>query len=329
MTKPKKKLRIGLLTTGGDCPGLNAAIRAVTRTSIYYGHEVIGFLRGYEGLIENQFILMNSHSVSNILQRGGTILKTARSERFKTVEGRQMAADNLKAHTLDALVVIGGDGSFRGIETFTREHPIPVVGIPKTIDNDIFGTDTAIGYDTALNTVVQAIDKIRDTADSHDRLFFVEVMGRDAGMIALLSGIGSGAEAILIPETKTRMEQIIQILKRGWNRKKTSMIVIVAEGDDAGGAYKIAQEVKLRFQHFDTRVSVLGHMQRGGSPSCADRVLASRLGVAAVEALIEGRSNEMVGIVNNQLVHTPLPVVVNSKKEFPMDLMRIAEILSL
>lgn len=329
MSKTKKKLRIGVLTTGGDCPGLNAAIRAVTRTSIYYGHEVIGFLRGYEGLIENQYLLMNSHSVSNILQRGGTILKTARSERFKTVEGRAIAAENLKGHNLDALVVIGGDGSFKGIETFTREHPMRVVGIPKTIDNDIYGTDYAIGYDTALNTVVQAVDKIRDTADSHDRLFFVEVMGRDAGMIALLSGIGSGAEAILIPESKTRVEQIIHILKRGWNRKKTSMIVLVAEGDDAGGAYKIAQEVKSRFSHFDTRVSVLGHMQRGGSPSCSDRVLASRLGVAAVEALLEGRSNEMVGVVNNQIVHTPFPVVVNSKKEFPMELMRIAEILSL
>ncbi|HRH66727.1 MAG TPA: 6-phosphofructokinase [Bacteroidia bacterium] len=329
MTKPKKKLRIGVLTTGGDCPGLNAAIRAVTRTSIFYGHEVIGFLRGYEGLIENQFMLLNSHSVSNILQRGGTILKTARSERFKTIEGRKMAATNLQAHAIDSLIVIGGDGSFRGIDIFTREHPISVIGIPKTIDNDIYGTDSAIGYDTALNTVVQAIDKIRDTADSHDRLFFVEVMGRDAGMIALLSGIGSGAEAILIPETKTRMEQIVHILKRGWNRKKTSMIVIVAEGDEVGGAYKIAEEVRKNFSHYDTRVSVLGHMQRGGSPSCADRVLASRLGVAAVEALMEGRSNEMVGIVNNQLVHTPFPVIVSSQKEFPMDLMRIAEILSL
>lgn len=207
MTKPKKKLKIGVLTTGGDCPGLNAAIRAVVRTCIFYGHDVVGFLRGYEGLIENQFILMNSHSVSNILQRGGTILKTARSERFKTVEGRQKAAENLQSLSIDALIVIGGDGSFRGIETFTREHPIPVIGIPKTIDNDIYGTDTAIGYDTALNTVVQAIDKIRDTADSHDRLFFVEVMGRDAGMIAVLSGIGSGAEAILIRKQK-----------RGWNK---------------------------------------------------------------------------------------------------------------
>lgn len=325
----KKIERVGLVTTGGDCPGLNAAIRAVTRTCIYYGHEVVGFLRGYEGLIDNHYISMNSHSVSNILQRGGTILKTARSERFKTPEGRAQAAENLKNHQIDGLVVIGGDGSFRGVDTFTKEHPVNVIGIPKTIDNDIYGTDSAIGYDTALNTVVQAVDKIRDTADSHDRLFFVEVMGRDAGMIAVLAGIGSGAEAILVPETKTKVEQIFGILERGWNRKKTSMIVIVAEGDEAGGAYTIAGEVKKHFPQFDTRVSVLGHMQRGGSPTCTDRVLASRLGVAAVEALLEGHSNEMVGIINNHVVYTPFQDVVNTKKEFPMELMRIAEILSL
>lgn len=321
--------KIAIITTGGDCPGLNAAIRAVVRTAIYNHLEVVGVVRGYEGLIDGNFIPLQSQSVSNILQRGGTILKTARSERFKTAEGRKAAFDNLKANGIDGIIVLGGDGSFRGISTFLREHPMPVIGIPKTIDNDIYGTDYAIGYDTALNTVVQAVDKIRDTADSHDRLFFVEVMGRDAGMIAVLSGIGSGAEAILIPETVTRVDQIIHILSRGWERKKTSMIVIVAEGDDSGGAYKIADEVKSRFQQYDTRVSVLGHMQRGGSPTCFDRVLASRLGVAAVEKLIAGEQGKMVGIVNNEIALTSFDVVVSSKKEFPMDLMRVAEILSL
>jgi 6-phosphofructokinase 1 len=321
--------KIGLLTTGGDCPGLNAAIRAVVRTAMFHQLEVTGVVRGYEGLIEGTFLPMESHSVSNILQRGGTILKTARSERFKTKEGRVAAATNIQRQGIEGLVVIGGDGSFRGLQTFLSEHPIPAIGIPKTIDNDIYGTDFAIGYDTALNTVVQAVDKIRDTADSHDRLFFVEVMGRDAGMIAILSGIGSGAEAILIPETVTRVEQIISILNRGWERKKTSMIVMVAEGDDSGGAYKIAEEVKSRFQQYDTRVSVLGHMQRGGSPTCFDRVLASRFGVAAVEQLMAGVSGKMVGLINNHIELTDFDVVVKNKKEFPMDLMRVAEVLSL
>jgi 6-phosphofructokinase 1 len=325
----KKIQKIALLTTGGDCPGLNAGIRAVVRSAIYHQVEVMGVVRGYEGLIENNFMPLHSHSVSNILQRGGTILKTARSERFKTQEGRALAYAHLQYNEIDAIVLLGGDGSFRGINSFLSEYPLPVIGIPKTIDNDIFGTDYAIGYDTALNTVVQAVDKIRDTADSHDRLFFVEVMGRDAGMIALQSGIGSGAEAILIPETQTRVEQIVNILNRGWERKKTSMIVIVAEGDDSGGAYKIAEEVKSRFKQYDTRVSVLGHMQRGGSPTCFDRVLASRLGVAAVEALLSGRQGEMVGLVNNQIVYTPFAQVVTGKKELPMDLMRVAEVLSL
>jgi len=321
--------KIAVLTTGGDCPGLNPAIRAVVRSSIYYNLNVVGVLRGYEGLIDDQFIEMNSHSVGNILQRGGTILKTARSERFRTLEGRQKAYENIIKNGVEGLIVIGGDGSFRGIEQFTNEHPITVIGIPKTIDNDIYGTDFAIGYDTAVNTVIQAVDKIRDTADSHDRLFFVEVMGRDTGMIALFGGIGSGAEAILIPETKTKMDKIVEILERGWTRKKTSMIVMVAEGDDAGGAYKIAKEVKKRFSQFDTRVSILGHMQRGGSPTSADRVLASRLGVSAVEALLEGRSNEMVGIIDNKLVLTSFQDVVSKEKSFPYELMRIAEILSL
>lgn len=317
------------MTTGGDCPGLNAAIRAVVRSSVFYGYEVTGFLRGYEGLIDNQCVSMVSHSVSNILQRGGTILKTARSERFRQSDGRKQGYENLLKNEVDALIVLGGDGSLRGLEVFSTEYNFPVMGIPKTIDNDIYGTDHAIGYDTALNTVVQAVDKIRDTADSHDRLFFIEVMGRDAGMIALLGGIGSGAEIILVPETKTRVDRIVDVLNRGWNRKKSSMIVIVAEGDDSGGAYKIAREVKQRFVRFDTRVSILGHVQRGGSPSCADRVLASRLGVAAVEGLRAGHVRDMTGIINNMVVYTPLNHVVNNKAKFPSDLMRIAEILSL
>jgi 6-phosphofructokinase 1 len=321
--------KIGVLTTGGDCPGLNAAIRAVVRTAIYRELNITGVMHGYDGLIDGNFINLSSHSVSNILQRGGTILKTARSERFKTGEARKKAFENISQEGIEALIVIGGDGSFRGIEKFSSEFNLPAIGIPKTIDNDIFGTDFSIGFDTALNTVVQAVDKIRDTADSHNRLFFIEVMGRDAGMIALYSGIAGGSEAILIPESKTRIEQIIKILERGWRRKKSSMIVIVAEGDDAGGAYDIAEEVKKQFSEYDTRVSVLGHMQRGGSPTCADRVLASRLGVAAVEALLNGKKNEMVGIINNKVVLTSFSEVVKGKKEFPGELMRIAEILSL
>jgi 6-phosphofructokinase 1 len=324
----QKLKRIAVLTTGGDCPGLNAAIRAVVRTAFYYKIEVMGIRRGYEGLINNDFISMPPESVSNILQRGGTILKTARSEKFKTAEGHKTAFENLTRNETDALVVIGGDGSFRGIHDFTKSYPVRVIGIPKTIDNDIYGTDNCIGYDTAVNTVIEAVDKIRDTAASHDRLFFVEVMGREAGMIALTSGIAVGAEAILIPETKTKIEQVINILERGWKRKKTSMIVIVAEGDDAGGAYAIAKEVKKRFKEYDTRVSVLGHMQRGGTPTYADRLLASQLGVAAVEALIDGRKDEMVGIVNNKLVYTSLKEVAENKKAIDVNLLRIAEILS-
>jgi 6-phosphofructokinase 1 len=326
MSKYKK---IGIVTTGGDCPGLNAAIRAVVRTGIYHGTEVVGIYRGYEGMITGSFKSLSSVDVSNILQRGGTILKTARSEGFKTESGRKSAYENLKKEGIEALVVIGGDGSFKGMESFSREFDIPSIGIPKTIDNDIFGTDNAIGFDTALNTVVQVIDKIRDTADSHNRLFFIEVMGRDTGMIAIHSGIAGGAEAILIPESATKIEQIVNILDRGWQRKKSSMIVVVAEGDDAGGAYQIAKEVKKRFSQYDTRVSVLGHMQRGGSPSCFDRVLASRMGVAATEALLEGKSNEMVGVINDQITFTSYSDVVNNKKAFPSHLMSIAEILSL
>ncbi|MCX6275072.1 MAG: 6-phosphofructokinase [Bacteroidetes bacterium] len=320
--------RIAVVTTGGDCPGLNAAIRAVVRTSIHHGLEIKGIVHGYDGLISGDLIDLKNESVSNIIQRGGTILKTSRSDRFKTDEGMKLAAEQVKSNNIDALVVIGGDGSFRGAEKFSSIHGINVMCIPKTIDNDIFGTDQSIGFDTAVNTVVQAVDKIRDTAASHDRLFFVEVMGRDSGMIALTSGIAVGAEAILIPETDTRVEQLVKILERGWQRKKTSMIVIVAEGDDAGGAYAIAEEVKKRFTGFDTRVSILGHMQRGGSPTSADRVLASRLGFAVIEGLVEGRKNEMVGVINNQIHFTPLSEVVNNRKLIDRSLVTIAHMLS-
>jgi len=320
--------KIAVLTTGGDCPGLNAAIRAVVRTSMHHGLEVTGVLHGYDGLISGDFIELKNESVSNIIQRGGTMLKTSRSNRFKTDEGMNQAAEQVKKNNIDALVVIGGDGSLRGAEKFSSQHGIVVMGIPKTIDNDIYGTDNSIGFDTAVNTVVQAVDKIRDTAASHDRLFFVEVMGRDSGMIALTSGIAVGAEAILIPETATRVDQLVQILERGWERKKYSMIVIVAEGDDAGGAYKIAEKVKIKFPQFDTRVSILGHMQRGGSPTSADRVLASRLGFAAVEGLMEGRKNEMVGMVNSAIRFIPLKEVTAQRKVMDKSLVNIANILS-
>lgn len=319
---------IAVVTTGGDCPGLNAAIRAVVRTSMHHGLEVTGVVHGYDGLISGDFTELKNESVSNILQRGGTMLKTSRSDQFKTEEGRKIAAGHVKRNNIDALIVIGGDGSLKGAEQFSTEHGINVIGIPKTIDNDIFGTDQSIGFDTAVNTVVQAVDKIRDTAASHDRLFFVEVMGRDSGMIALTSGIAVGAEAILIPETETRLEQLVKILERGWQRKKSSMIVIVAEGDEAGGAYKIAEEVKKTFTEFDTRVTILGHVQRGGSPTSADRVLASRLGFAAVEGLLEGRRNEMVGVINNQIHFTLLKEVVNNRKFIDRSLVTIAHMLS-
>lgn len=321
---------IAVLTTGGDCPGLNAAIRAVVRTSIFHELKITGVMHGYDGLIAGNFIELKNESVSNILQRGGTILKTARSSQFKTEEGMKAAAMNLKKNNIDALIIIGGDGSMKGAAEFASMTDLPVIGIPKSIDNDIYGTDVSIGFDTAVNTVIEAVDKIRDTAASHDRLFFIEVMGKDSGMIALISGIGAGAEAILIPETQTKVDQLEKILDRGWNRKKSSMIVVVAEGDEAGGAYQIAEKVKERFKNqFDTRVTILGHVQRGGSPTCADRVLASRLGVAAVEGLMEGRKNEMAGIINNRVVFTSLAEVVKNKKEIDRSLVRIAEILSL
>ena len=320
--------RIGVLTSGGDSPGMNAAIRAVVRTAINENLEVLGIYRGYQGLTEGSFEPLYSHSVSNIIQRGGTILKSARSEDFRTREGMDRAWHHIQQSGMDALVAIGGDGTFSGAMEFNSIYPFPIIGLPGTIDNDLYGTDYTIGYDTALNTVVEAVDKIRDTAGSHDRLFFVEVMGRDAGFIALRSGIATGAEDILIPETKTHIEELTRTLEEGWNRNKFSSIIIVAEGDDAGGAYAVAEKVKARFPHFKTRVTVLGHIQRGGSPSCMDRVLASTLGFEAVRALLKGESGVMAGMVNRKVVYTPFAKATKHHQRINRNMLEMARILS-
>lgn len=321
---------IGVLTSGGDAPGMNAAIRAVVRAAIYYDLQVTGILRGYEGLTHGDFISMERKSVANIIQRGGTILKTARSDSFRTTEGRAKAYDQLKQHGIDGLIVIGGDGTFTGANLFANEYNFPIVGLPGTIDNDLQGTDFTIGYDTAINTVVNAVDKIRDTAESHDRLFIVEVMGRDSGLIALRSGIGVGAEAILIPEANMGVEGLVNRLEIG-RKDKASKIIIVAEGDEVGGAFNVGEVLKERFPHYDIRVSVLGHIQRGGKPSCMDRVLASRFGVAAVEGLMNGQSGVMVGQVNRELVFTPFAQAIKhiDAQEVSPAWLRLVEILSL
>jgi 6-phosphofructokinase 1 len=319
---------IGVFTSGGDAPGMNAAIRAVVRSAIYYGKEVTGIRRGYEGMINGEFFPMNRKSVSNIIQRGGTILKTARSEQFRTPEGRKLAYEQLRRHNVDALVGIGGDGTFTGAHIFGEEYDFPIVGLPGTIDNDLLGTDFTIGYDTAINTVIDAVDKIRDTAESHDRVFIVEVMGRDSGLIALRTGIASGAEAIVIPESKTDINALCERLEHG-RKDKLSKIVIVAEGDDVGGAFEIGRQVKERFPHYDTRVSILGHIQRGGRPSCMDRVLASRVGVAAVEALIEGRRNEMVGVIHNEISYTLFEHACKHNVEINPKFLKIVEMLAI
>ncbi|MFA6618050.1 MAG: 6-phosphofructokinase [Candidatus Neomarinimicrobiota bacterium] len=294
---------IGILTSGGDSPGMNAAIRAVVRTSIYYGREIYGIRNGFRGLLEDNIEIMNSQSVSNIIHTGGTILKTARCDEFKTEEGRKKAYDNLKKHGIDALVVIGGDGSFAGAELFCNEFQVPVVGIPATIDNDIRGTDYTIGYDTALNTVVQAVDKIRDTASAHNRLFFIEVMGRQSGFLALNGGLATGAEAILVPEIEDDYDKLMEYLGDETLKHKKSSMVLVAEGDQAGGAFSISQKVKEKFPHYSVRVTILGHLQRGGSPSAIDRINAGRLGVSAVEALLAGERDIMVGIRNSKIIY--------------------------
>lgn len=316
---------IGVYTSGGDAPGMNACVRAVVRTCIYHGIKVVGIRRGYEGMIESDFVEMDARSVSNIIQRGGTILKSSRSERFRTPEGRKKAFKNLKKAGIEGMVAIGGDGTFAGARAFSSEHAIPIVGAPGTIDNDLYGTDFTIGYDTALNTAMEGIDKIRDTADSHNRIFFVEVMGRDAGFLALNSGIAAAAEAVLIPEEETIIEDIIKKLEQG--RKKDSNIIVVAEGDDAGGAFEVAKKVEENYD-YQTRVVVLGHIQRGGSPSCFDRVLASRMGMAAVEALREGLSNVMIGMVNDEIKYTSFDKACKHEQQINKNLFDLLNILS-
>jgi 6-phosphofructokinase 1 len=320
--------RIGLLTSGGDAPGMNAAIRAVVRACAYHGITAVGVEMGYQGLIDNQMSIMGARDVKNIIHRGGTILKTARCLDFYDAAGRAKAHQKYNANFLDALVVMGGDGTFTGALKFASEFGVPIVGMPATIDNDIFGTDYTIGYDTALNTVVDAIDKIRDTASSHNRLFFVEVMGRDAGFIALNGGIGAGAQDILIPEEALDLEKLYASLNRGYDAGKSSSIIVVSEGEE-GGVYEIAKHVRARYPHYDIRVTVLGHIQRGGSPSCFDRVLASRLGVAAVESLMAGKQGVMVGIHHNQVCFTPFAEAIKQHNAIDAELIRVSDILAI
>ncbi len=327
--KVTKYKRIGVFTSGGDAPGMNAAIRAVVRTGINYGAEMYGIMRGYDGMIKGDIKKLISKDVSGIIQRGGTILQSARSEDFKTVEGRKQAFESLEKFKIEALIAIGGDGTFTGAKIFTEEFGVPIIGIPGTIDNDLYGSDTTIGYDTAMNTVMESVDKLKDTAGSHNRLFFVEVMGRDAGFIALNTGIATGAEDILIPETTTNIEDLVISLKENKRKGKTSAIIIVAEGDDLGGAYEVAQKVKALDSSYSTRVSVLGHIQRGGSPSVADRVLASRLGFEAVEALYLGYSGVMAGMVNGRVGYTPFEKSIKHHNDIDKDLLRMARFLSI
>ncbi len=325
----QKISRIAVLTSGGDSPGMNAAIRSVSRTGFYHGLEVYGVMRGYQGLIENDMILMDNQRVSNIIQRGGTILKSMRSNDFMTPRGRRQALENLHSRGIQSLIVIGGDGTFTGAKIFMEEHDFPVVGIPGTIDNDLYGTDFTIGYDTAVNTVVEAVDKIRDTAGSHNRLFFIEVMGRDAGFIALRSGIATGAEDILIPERHTSIKELINKIKYDRRSNKTSGIILVSEGDDAGNAYEVAEKVNSQFQGYSTRVTVLGHIQRGGAPSCMDRVLASTLGYETVNAVLKNEQGVMVGKVNKEIVYTPFEKSIKHHRKVNAAMLEMARILSL
>ena len=325
----KKIKKIGVLTSGGDAPGMNAAIRSVVRTCAYHKIECVGIYRGYEGLIEGDFKILTARSVNNIIHTGGTILKSARSNEFRTKEGRQKAYLQLKSVGIDAMVLIGGDGTFTGGMFFNEEFNFPVIGIPGTIDNDIYGTNSTLGYDTALNTVVDCIDKIRDTASSHKRLFFVEVMGRDVGHIALNAGVGAGAEEILIPEEDLGLDRLLESLRRSKQSGKSSSIVVVAEGDKIGkNVFELKDYVEENMEEYEVRVSVLGHMQRGGSPSCFDRVLASRMGVTAVESLLEGKSNYMVGILDNKIALTPLEKAVKGKTEINKELLRVSDIMT-
>ena len=321
--------KIAVMTSGGDSPGMNAAIRSVVRTCAFYDKECIGVYRGYQGMIEGDFTTLTARNINNIINKGGTILKSARSDEFRTSDGRKKAFQQLKDNNIDGLVVIGGDGSFTGGVVFNKEYNFPVIGIPGTIDNDIFGTSHTIGYDTALNTAVEAIDKIRDTASSHNRLFFVEVMGRDAGFIALNAGVGAGAEEILIPEENLGLERLLESLVKSRKSGKSSSIVVVAEGDKSGkNVFELAEYVEENMPVYDVRVSVLGHMQRGGSPSCFDRVLASRLGVKAVEMIIENKTNLMIGLKNNTVITTDLEEAITGGHEINKELLRVSDIMS-
>ncbi|MBF6627749.1 MAG: 6-phosphofructokinase [Proteiniphilum sp.] len=320
---------VGLLTSGGDAPGMNAAIRAVTRAGISNGIRMYGIYRGYKGLISNEIEEFKTNSVSNIIQQGGTILKTARSMEFMTVEGRRIAYENMQKHGIEALVVIGGDGSLTGAGIFANEYNIPVVGLPGTIDNDLNGTDTTIGYDTALNTIMEAMDKIRDTATSHERLFFVEVMGRNCGYLALNSAIASGAEAAIIPEISIEKDQLGELIEQGFRKSKSSSMVLVTESEVTGGAMKLAERVKKEYPQYDVRVSILGHLQRGGSPTAQDRILASRMGIAAIQALQENQRNVMIGIRENEIDYVPFKKAIKKEREISKELLEVLRISSI
>jgi len=320
---------IGILTSGGDAPGMNAAIRAITRTAIFNGFQVKAIYRGYKGLITGEICEFKTQNVSNIIQHGGTILKTARCEEFRTIEGRKQAYETLVREEIDALIVVGGDGTLTGARIFANEFNYPIVGVPGTIDNDIFGTDSTIGYDTALNTIIEAVDKIRDTASSHERLFFIEVMGRDAGFLALNGAIASGAEAAIIPEIATEVDQLEELIKNGFRKSKNSSIVLVAESEITGGAMHYADRVKKEYPEYDVRVVILGHIQRGGSPSSYDRILASRLGYASVIALLEGQRNVMVGIDNDKVVYVPFTQAIKNDKPIDKELLKVLKTLSI
>ena len=320
---------IGILTSGGDAPGMNAAIRAVTRSAIFSGFSVKGIYRGYRGLITYEFVDFKTQNVSNIIQMGGTILKTARCKEFQTPEGRQLAYDTLRQHGIDALVVIGGDGSLTGARIFATEFNFPIIGLPGTIDNDLYGTDKTIGYDTALNTIMECVDKIRDTATSHERLFFIEVMGRDAGFLALNGAIASGAEAAIIPEISTEVDQLAELIQNGFRKSKNSSIVLVAESPVTGGAMALAERVKNEYPGYDVRVSILGHLQRGGSPTASDRILASRLGAAAIDALLDDQRNVMIGISNDNIVYVPFSKAIKNDKPINRELLDTLRRLSI
>lgn len=320
---------IGVLTSGGDAPGMNAAIRAVTRAAIFNGIKVKAIYRGYKGLITGEIVEFQTQNVSNIIQQGGTILKSARCAEFRTPEGRRQAYENLQKEGIDALIVIGGDGTFTGARIFAQEFNVPIIGLPGTIDNDLFGTDSTIGYDTALNTIIDAVDKIRDTATSHERLFFIEVMGRDAGFLALNSALASGAEAAIIPERETKVDQLEELIKNGFRKSKNSSIVIVAESEVTGGANGLAERMHKEHPEYDVRVTILGHIQRGGSPTAYDRIIASRMGVAAIDALLDEQRNIMIGIVNDEIVHVPFTKAIKDDKPVNENLVGVLQILSI